>query len=101
MYIVSTSFVIDPSVHDPWFNFFKTNFMKYLTDNGFEKNVLTRLLSEEAVTQYTYSLQVYVDNLPEYKRFMEEALSEYIKISVPLFGVNALYFSSLLKMVEY
>ena len=83
MYIVNTSFMVEPSVHDRWLKFVTEKYIPALRARGFGKVVFTRVLSVDAEDHFTYSLQVNADDM--------EAL----------FGQRVLWFNSLMKRVEY
>lgn len=108
MYIVNTSFMVEPPVHERWYDLFANKFMPYLREAGFggddaqgqRKIVFTRVLTDNGDPHYTYSLQVEVSDTAEYRRFMQEVMGEYSSIAGPLFGEQALHFTSLLKKID-
>lgn len=104
MYIVNTSFMVESAVHEPWYRFFVEKFMPYVRERGFgcdgaHRIVFTRVLTDNGDSHYTYSLQVEVPDTAEYRRFESEILEEYVRICGPLFGDQALYFTTLLKKI--
>lgn len=101
MYIVNTSFMIEPPVHGRWYEFFTEKFMPRLAIEGFEEFVFTRVLTDNRDPHYTYSLQVHVPDIASYQRFMQDMMGEYSSIVMPLFGEQALHFSTLLKKIEW
>lgn len=48
MYIVNTSFMVEPSVHDRWLKFVTEKYIPALRARGFGKVVFTRVLSVDA-----------------------------------------------------
>lgn len=100
MYIINTTYVIEPPIHGQWYDIFTTKYVPFLRSAGFEKMVMTRVLSEDKVSHYTYSLQVEVDDIATYQRFMSDAMGEYNQIATPLFGESALHFCTLLKKID-
>lgn len=108
MYIVNTSFMIEPPVHDRWYDLFVRRFLPGLREAGFgtddsggqRRIVFTRVLTDNGDAHYTYSLQVEVPDTGEYLRFMREVMGEYTAVAGPLFGEQALHFTSLLKKIE-
>lgn len=102
MYIVNTTFIVEPAVHDRWYDFFHRRFVPYLLGAGFgERRLLfTRVLTDHGEPHYTYSLQVDLPDTAEYQRFMDEIMGEYAALSGPLFGEQALYFVTLLKRID-
>ena len=93
MYIVNTSFMVEPSVHDRWLKFVTEKYIPALRARGFGKVVFTRVLSVEAEDHFTYSLQVNADDM--------ELFAEYAATAGALFGQRVLWFNSLMKRVEY
>ena len=87
MYIVNTSFMGEPSVHDRWLKFGKV--------------VFTRVLSVDAEDHFTYSLQVNADDMEAYRLIVDELFAEYAATVGALFGQRVLWFNSLMKRVEY
>lgn len=104
MYIVNTTFMVDGSTHNAWLELVKGKFLPYLqgkiaADN--KKIVFTRLLNQENKAGFTYSIQTPVADMVGYNSYMQEWFSEYLEIAVPLFGDKVLYFTSLLKKIDF
>lgn len=100
MYVVNTSFMVDPACHGQWYALVTGRFIEMLRSEGFEKFLFTRVLSEEPCPHHTYSLQVDVEDIEQYQRFMNDIIGEYRSIASPLLGDGALYFTTLLKKIE-
>ena len=104
MYIVNTSFMVEPVVHSRWYDLFEHRFIPYLRSSGFGtapyRIVFTRVLTDTGDSHHTYSLQVEVLDTGEYQRFMQEVMGEYATIARPLFGEKVLYFTTLLKPID-
>ena len=100
MYIVNTSFMVEPSVHDRWLDFIKKQYIPALAARDFRRVVFTRLLSASAEDHFTYSLQVELDDMDRYRQFSEELFPEYTAIATGLFNDKVLWFNSLLKRVD-
>ena len=86
MYIVNTSFMVEPSVHDRWLKFVTEKYIPALRARGFGKVVFTRVLSVEAEA---------------YRLIVDELFAEYAATAGALFGQRVLWFNSLMKRVEY
>ena len=61
----------------------------------------TRVVSVDALDHFTYSLQVGIDDLARYKELTEDIFDEYKTIADELFGDKVMWFTSLMKKVEY
>ena len=93
MYIVNTSFMVDPAIHDRWLESLRKHYLDKIT--------FTRVLPATAEEHFTYSLQVDVGDMPRYKRLVGELFEEYAATARDLFGDKLMWFNSLLKKVEY
>lgn len=100
MYIINTSFMVEPKVHDRWYSMFTDRFIPMLGQEGFTEFTLTRVLTNSNDTHRTYSLQVNVPDIPTYQRFIEQMIGQYTDIASEAFGHQALHFSTLLKRIE-
>lgn len=96
MYIVNTTFIISPTVHGAWYKFATEKFIPSIGT----KHVFTRLLSEQVEQHFTYSLQVYLEDMAEYKKFREETLLEYQDFVTEMFDAEVMHFTSLMKIIE-
>ncbi|MEG1414128.1 MAG: DUF4286 family protein [Mucinivorans sp.] len=96
MYIVSTTFVVDPSIHGRWYEFFTTKFITTLQ----WPVIFTRVLSAQSDGQYTYSLQVEVPDIENYQNYQNGPLDECLDFSLTMFGEKVLHFTTLLKKIE-
>lgn len=92
--------MVEPKAHQSWYSMLTDKFIPLLRAEGFTRFTLTRVLTNNNDGHYTYSLQVEVDNIPSYQRFMEQMIGQYTDIALPAFGENALHFSTLLKRIE-
>lgn len=100
MYIINTSFIVEPPVHGQWYEFFTMKFIPYLRENGFTNLIFTRVLTDENNPHYTYSLQIPESSITDYERFMNDAMKEYSAVAAPWFAEKALHYTSLLKIIE-
>lgn len=99
MYIINTTFVVEPKIHNQWYKFFIEKFIPAIQQQNFQIIALTRILAENNTGNYAYSLQITVDQIPEYQRYMQEPLEEYVEMAKSLFGEEALHFTTLLKKI--
>ncbi len=100
MYIVNTSFSVDPRVHARWLETLRGGYIPSLRLRGLQSIVLTRVLSERAEDHFTYSLQVGLEDMAAYRIYVEEIFPEYAGMARKAFGDRVLWFNSLLKRVE-
>lgn len=100
MYIINTSFIVEPPAHNQWYEFFTLKFIPYLRQTGFENLIFTRVLTDENNAHYTYSLQITESTITDYQRFSAEAMTEYSTVAAPWFAEKALHYTSLLKIIE-
>lgn len=101
MYIVNTTFIVDPSIHGKWMEFIVKKIIPRLKEEKFGPIMFTRVLSEQSDGHYTYSLQTHLADMVEHQRYTNEVFPDYLQIAVPMFGAKVNYFTSLLKKVEY
>lgn len=97
MYIVTTTFVVEPAVHGQWYEFFTEKFVPTLQPR---RSVFTRVMSEQSDGCYTYSLQVDASDIADYQYIVGELMNEYVEFSGKMFGEQALHFTTLLKKIE-
>lgn len=100
MYIINTSFIVEPVAHAQWYELFTNKFVPYLRSEGFDKLIFTRVLTDENNAHYTYSLQIDHSTVADYQRFMAVVMPEYTSIVLPYFGAKVLHYNSLLKKIE-
>ena len=101
VYILNTSFMVEYEAHGPWLHHFRETFIPALLEAGFEKPIFTKVMADEMEGHFTYSLQVPMKDLERYKEFTEEMMPEYARQVSPVFGTQVLWFSSLLKKVDF
>lgn len=101
MYIISTTFAVDPPVHGLWYKFVTEKFLPRLEEESGESPVFMRVLSQTTEDHYTYSVQCRCADIPFYHRFMGRIMADYMEIAEPMFGDKVLYFTTLLKRIDY
>lgn len=99
MYIINTTFIVSPPAHGNWYDFFTKKFIPSVKEI-YGKIVFTRVLSEQTEQHFTYSLQVYVDNIQYYQRYMEDTVSGYNDFAAEMFDAEVMHFTSLMKILE-
>ena len=100
MYIVNTTFVVEPEAQDQWLDIINSRYIPFLKENGYNVLALSRVISVEAVSHFTYSLLVEVPGLEEYRRLSGELFEEYVRIADPLFGTKVMWLTTLMKKLE-
>ena len=91
MYIVNTTYVVDPAVDASWRRWLAAEFVPLL---GGAHAVFTRVLAEEAAEHLTYSLQVDAPDVPSMQQLR-------LKTAQPTpFGERVLCFTTVLKKIE-
>ncbi len=100
MYIVNTTFVVAPETQQLWLDIIKDKYVPFLRERGYTSLVFSRVISAEAVDQFTYSLQTEVEDIPSYQALTGEIFEEYRRIADPLFGDKVLWFTTLMKKLE-
>lgn len=100
MYLVNTSFAVEPCMRDRWLEIINEHYIPLLLEKGFVVVALSRVISVDAVDHFTYSLLVEVENMERYKELTDDVFGEYLAVADPLFGSRALWFTSLMKKIE-
>ncbi len=100
MYLLNISFVVEPPVQERWLELMRSKFIPFLRASGYNDLVFSRVLSIEAQTHFTYSLLMRFDSMVDYERITKELFGQYTAVAEPLFGVQVLWFMSLMKNVE-
>lgn len=97
MYLVNTSFAVEPAVHDRWLGIIKGHYIPLLKERGYEVVALSRVISVEPVQHFTWSLLVAVPDMARYAELTEEVFSRYLALADSLFGEGVMWFTSLMK----
>lgn len=100
MYIINTSFVVEGAIHGNWYEFMTEKFIVHLKTLGYKDIIFTRVLSDQVEKHFTYSLQIHLDSIPDYQKYINEVMKEYIDITNPIYGIKVLYLNTLLKKIE-
>lgn len=101
MYIVNTSFVVEAAVQERWLELVAKKYIPFLKKQGFGNIVFTRVVSVEADDHFTYSLQVGIEDLARYGELTGSLFDEYRNVADGLFGERVLWFTSLMKRLDY
>lgn len=100
MYIVNTSFFVNPQAQERWLDILNNKYIPFLKENGFSETVFCRVLSEDTPENFTYSLMVHIDDMGQYSRLTGEIFDEYKTIAVPLFGEDVVWFTTVMKKLS-
>lgn len=97
MYLVNTSFAVEPAVRDRWLEIINKRYIPLLGQRGYEVVALSRVVSVDPVQHFTYSLLVAVPDMARYAELTGEIFDEYLAVADPLFGQSVMWFTSLMK----
>ncbi len=100
IYIVNTSFMVAPRIHDQWLASLRKDYISRLDAEEFGSITFTRVLTERPEGHFTYSLQVETQDLSGYQRIIQKLLPEYTDAAHKIYGEDLMYFTSLLKKIE-
>jgi hypothetical protein len=98
MYLVNTTFAVEPSVHSRWLDIIKGHYIPLLEHKGYEVVALSRVISVDTVHHFTWSLLVAVPDMPSYAELTGKIFDEYLAVADPLFGESVVWFTSLMKI---
>ena len=101
MYIVNTSFFVDPSVYNAWFDILTTKFLPFLKNQECEIVSFARILSNEPAEHYAFSLITKAEDMPGYQRYMDELLPEYDRLAQAMFGERVMALTTLMKKIDH
>ncbi|MFI3331650.1 MAG: DUF4286 family protein [Rikenellaceae bacterium] len=100
MYKVNTSFVVEGCENNRWLNIINENYIPFLKENGFNQVCLSRVLSAENESNFTYSLLVDIDNIADYEKLTGVIFDEYTAVAEPLFGARVVWFTTVMKVLN-
>lgn len=100
MYILNTSFMVEPEAHDGWYKLLINRFLPEVRKAGLGPIKFCRVLGVVAEDHHTYSLQVELDDMLQYKEFTEDLFPQYTEIAGPIYGEKVLHFATLMKKIE-
>lgn len=100
MYLINTSFAVEPCVRDRWFGIMNEHYIPLLLSRGYAVVAFSRVISVGTVDHFTYSLLVEVADMERYKELTESIFDEYLTVADPLFGSRVLWFTTLMKKME-
>ena len=93
-YIVNTTFIVNPELHDSWYRDIVNDFLPKLKLDEEHKNIVfTRIMSQNGEQHFTYSIQIYIDEIRQYN-------AEYKESATKKLGTEIMYFTSVMKVLE-
>ncbi len=101
MYIVNTSFFVDPGVQNAWLGILTGKYLPFLKSQGCGILSFARIVSTDPVDHFTYSLITEAEDLQAYSRYAEELLAEYEQFAGLMFGEKVTTFTTLMKKIDY
>ncbi|MBE9488186.1 MAG: DUF4286 family protein [Bacteroidetes bacterium] len=100
-YIVNTTFIISPELHDKWYGHIIKELLPILKlDNEHKNIVFTRIMSQEGEQHLTYSIQIYIDDVKQYKVIRDKYIAEYKNSASKLLGTEIMYFISVMRILK-
>lgn len=101
MYIVNISFMVSAAAHGNWYGFVHDKFLPQVELEPMIKDmVFSRVLAEEVMPHFTYSLQMYVEEISHYTKLRKGLLSEYQTFSAELFDAEVTHFITVMKVIR-
>ena len=97
MYLVNTSFAVEPAVRELWAGIIKERYIPLLKLRGYTVAAFSRVISVEPVQHFTYSLLVEVPDMLRYAELTGDVFGEYLAVADPLFGDSVMWFTTLMK----
>lgn len=101
MYIVNTSFFVDPAVQNAWLAILKDKYIPFLKGEGCRIISFSRIISADPVDHFTYSLMTEAEDIGGYTRYEKELFAEYEKLAGFMFGERVTTFTTLMKKIEH
>ncbi len=101
MYIVNTSFFVDPGVHNTWLGILKDKYLPFLKNEGCRIVSFSRVISDGPVEHFTYSLITEAEDLTKYNKYVDELFAEYERLAGMMFGEKVTTFTTLMKKIEH
>lgn len=101
MYIVNTSFFVDPGVQNAWLGILMDKYLPFLKNEGCRIVSFSRVLSNDPVDHFTYSLITEAGDLAQYSRYVDELFAEYERLAGMMFGEKVTTFTTLMKKIEH
>lgn len=101
MYIVNISFMVSAAVHGNWYDFVHNKFLAQVEQDPLIKDIVfSRVLGDEVQTHFTYSLQMFVEEISHYTQLRKELLNEYQTFSAELFDAEVTHFVTVMKVLK-
>lgn len=100
MYLINTSFFVDPATQEEWLAVMHGSFIPSLRSEGYAIVAFSRVISMEAADHFTYSLLVEAADLEDYSRLTDDVFGHYQSTAGERFGEKVLTFSTLMKKIK-
>ncbi len=99
-YVYNTTFVVEPGVRERWLEVIERDYIPWLEAGGYDDIVLHRVLAEVPEGHFTFALMVGVDDMLRYEALQAAMRQKYEEVLKPVFGMDVMIFSSLLKKIR-
>ncbi len=87
MYIYNVTINVEPSIHDTWLHWMKSEHIPaMLATKKFSKALMTKVLFEQEMDGITYSVQYTTDSKETLKRYYAEDSERLRELSQPFTG---------------
>ena len=101
MYIVNVSFMVSAPVHGVWYDYIDNTFLPEIKSSLLVKNIImSRVLGEQVQTHFTYSIQLYIEEISHYVKLKGGALGS-MQVALPtLFKEDVTNFITVMKITK-
>lgn len=101
MYLYNITFNIEPDIKQQWISWMKDEYISFVLNTGFFKEVkLFRLLNETENQGFTYSVQFFSDSLDKINQYLENSANEIVDRHNLLFKYKHVSFMTILESVD-
>lgn len=100
MYIYNVTVNLDKSIHNEWLNWIKSHIPEVLASGKFTKATLTKVLVEEAIEGFTYSIQYHTHSRETLDAFYKEDAERINAQTTNIYGDKLLTFTTELQIID-
>lgn len=101
MIIYNITIKVDFSIHNEWLNWMKEKHLPKVMETGmFLSNRLCRLIDPVDNDGFTYAIQYFAKDISKIRSYKNDCAPSLNKEHQTLFGDKAVFFKTLLKVIE-